>query len=221
MVFGLGKKKEGSLEEPYGELAPPPSMGPPTDMVLNMRQQGFTNNQIVQALQRDGYASDQIFDAMNQADIKAGTSSPSMAPVEPEPIGPPPMQPLPTQAPPQKMPEPSEQRNNVEELVEVIIDEKWSDFSENVNKVVEWKNKTEARIDNFEKNLNALQARIDDLHKAVLGKVSEYDKHVTDIGTGLKAMELVFKKSMPTFTQNINELSRLVKNTKKIPKKKS
>lgn len=62
----------GKKAEPFPADMARPSLGPPTDLVIGMRQQGFTNNQIVQALQRDGYASDQIFDAMSQADIKGG-----------------------------------------------------------------------------------------------------------------------------------------------------
>ena len=46
--------------------------GAPTQKVLQMRQQGLSNNQIIQMLQRDGNQMDQIFSAMNQADIKQG-----------------------------------------------------------------------------------------------------------------------------------------------------
>lgn len=44
----------------------------PTARVLTMRQQGLSNNQIIQILQREGYEMDQIFNGMNQADIKQG-----------------------------------------------------------------------------------------------------------------------------------------------------
>ena len=43
----------------------------PVEDVMRMRRQGLSNNQIVQALQRNGFQSTQIFDAFNQADLRA------------------------------------------------------------------------------------------------------------------------------------------------------
>ncbi len=60
-LFDLGKKKE----------APAQGSRVPIEEVIRMRRQGLSNNQIVQALQRNGYQSHQIFDAFNQADLKA------------------------------------------------------------------------------------------------------------------------------------------------------
>src|SRR3989344_5331468 len=70
-LFGMGKKPEG-----------PPKETTPVDEVLRMREQGFSNNQIVQALQRSGYKTHQIFDAMNQADLKSAGPIPGAVPPE-------------------------------------------------------------------------------------------------------------------------------------------
>jgi len=59
-LFGLGKKKEEAGKEATV----------PTDAVLQMRQQGYSNDQVIQSLQQQGFSSAQIFDAMSQADIK-------------------------------------------------------------------------------------------------------------------------------------------------------
>src|SRR3989338_7450709 len=59
-IFDLGKKKEEA-----------PKSTTPVGDVLRMKEQGFTNNQIVQALQRNGYKMHQIYDAMNQADLRS------------------------------------------------------------------------------------------------------------------------------------------------------
>ena len=50
-LFGFGKKSAVAGRIPT-----------PVDEVLRMREQGFTNNQIVQALQRNGFKTHQIFD---------------------------------------------------------------------------------------------------------------------------------------------------------------
>src|SRR3989338_5892836 len=60
-LFGFGKKDEG---------AAPQRQRVPVDYVIRMRRQGLSNNQIVQALQRNGYPTHQIFDAFSQADLR-------------------------------------------------------------------------------------------------------------------------------------------------------
>jgi len=52
------------------------------------------------------------------------------------------------------------------------------------------------------------------VHKAAwqvdkIGKISEYDKNITDVGVEIKAMEKVFQKVLPTFTENVNKIDRL------------
>src|SRR3989344_7630938 len=71
------KKKDDSLDIP----APAPDVqeprhGVPVDQVLMMKQQGYTNNQIVQTLQSQGYNNSQIFDAINQAGLSTFQAAP-------------------------------------------------------------------------------------------------------------------------------------------------
>ena len=61
-LFGSAKKEGAPL-------------GVPTDKVLSMRQQGLSNNQIIQNLQTSGHEPNQIFDALNQADLKGSIES--------------------------------------------------------------------------------------------------------------------------------------------------
>lgn len=41
----------------------------PVEQIKSMKAQGLDSNQIIQSLQRDGFNSTQIFEAMNQAEI--------------------------------------------------------------------------------------------------------------------------------------------------------
>ena len=52
-----------------------------------------------------------------------------------------------------------------------------------------------------------MKAEIENMHTAVVGKLSDYDKNLINVGTEIKAMEKVFQKVLPTFTDNINELT--------------
>jgi len=202
-LFGFGKKKK----EEMPRLAPG---GLPTDQVMMMRQQGYTDDQIAQNLQSQGYNSSQIFDAINYVNISGQQMAPSMQepPYGMEQPMPPGMeyeQPMQPQMPEQT---PNER---IEELAEVIIDEKWKELVGDINKVVEWKDESEKRITKLEQQLVDLKAGIDSLHKNLLGKISQYDQNITDVGTEMKAMEKVFQKVLPTLTENVNKLERLSK----------
>ncbi|MBW3015368.1 hypothetical protein KY330_03035 [Candidatus Woesearchaeota archaeon] len=196
--------------------------GPPIDLVQQMKAQGFSDNQIVQSLQREGYKSHQIFDAMSQADMQnAGPVPPAPGMEEPgqqeypEPASP---APQPEQYPSYQQyqtPYPSDDREHVEEVAESIIEEKWTDLMKTISRIIEWKDKIEKQITKVEHEIETLNNKFDDLHRGVLGRISEYDKSITSVGTDVKALEKVFSKILPTLTENVSELSKITSDIKK------
>ncbi|MBN2368124.1 hypothetical protein JXC34_03820 [Candidatus Woesearchaeota archaeon] len=207
------------------------AQGSPINDILQMRQQGLSNNQIIQNLQRHGYSNTQIFDAMNQADTKMAVeggpnfqqfSSPNQD--SPELFTQPPLNNdsgMTGHSMQSDQPHPSSggesfqtDQVKIEELVEAIIEEKWVELAKDVNRIVEWKNKIENKITEIEINLNNLKDSFSDLNKAVLSKINDYDKHILEVGSDVKAMEKVFSKVLPVFTENVNELSRIANKIK-------
>jgi hypothetical protein len=193
----------------------------PVDQVKAMRAKGFDNNQIVQALQRNGYSSTQIFDALNQADLVSGANLP------PDPDS---FMPSAPPAPPgggmdgdsmqdydSSMGGAGVSNDEIEELVESVIEEKWEELTKDINKIVEWKNEVESRVIKFEQRLESLQDDFDKLHQAIIGKIGDYDKNILEVGAEIKAMEKVFSKVLPVFTENVNELDRITQTMKKKP----
>ena len=216
----------------------------PVDMISQLRQQGLSNSQIVQALQQQGLRSNQIFDAMNQADMNPAGPVPGMGPPQMQPQQQSPMQNMQQQMqampgqgrvgseiqmpPPmmgqQSMPPPMDMQSNesnldatsadtekIEEIVEAIVEEKWTELIKNVNKIIEWKEKTESRLVKMETEFDNLKHGFDNLHQGVLGKIGDYEHGLQEIGTDIKALEKVFQKILPTLTENVNELSRITK----------
>ena len=116
--------------------------------------------------------------------------------------------------PPQMFGDPGE----TEELIEAIIDEKWNDLLGDINKVIAWKDATESRITRLEQSITDLRAEFDKLHGAVIAKVGDYDQHILDVGAEVKAMEKVFSKVLPVFTDNVAELSRVAEQMKQAKK---
>ena len=102
-------------------------------------------------------------------------------------------------------------REEIEEIAESIIDEKWKEFEEDIKKIIDWKDKTEARINQMDQQIKDLAASLNSLHKNIINKVSDYDRNLIDVGTEIKAMEKVFQKVLPSLTENINKLERMAK----------
>ncbi len=202
----------------------------PINKVLQMRTQGLNNSQIIEALEREGYNPNQIFDAMNQADMKASIEkAPNLETVQTQnPIDPTISAQQPQITPQATQTAPGHDYYNqdygtgmldtdtekIEEIAEAIINEKWEDLVTSLNEVVEWKNKTEQRINKFEQRVTDLKDAFTQLQKGLMDKISEYDQHIMDVGTEVKAMETVFKKVLPTLTSNVTELSSIVNKLK-------
>ncbi len=197
-------------------------------LIEQYRSQGYSDDQIIAALQQAGYNPDDIYTALNQAGITpAGPASPetfSSGDYPPPPSGAGNFGlgesglPAPTGSE-AGGPGAAASTERIEEIAEAIIDEKWDEFSENFRKVIEWKDKVDSRLERLKTEIENIKANFDKLHESVLGKVGEYDKHISSVGTEVKAMEEVFKKILPGLTENVRELSRITEKTKKKKKK--
>ena len=185
----------------------------PLARIQELKNQGQSNNQIIQTLQRQGYTSTQIFDALNQSAVQPTSASAIYAQAAPsQPLNSPP--PMRGRMDPPPFNRPLEGGDS-EEMIEAIIDEKWNDLMTDINKVIAWKEATEGRIAKMEQQITDLKDSFDKLQQAVVGKVGEYDQHILEVGAEVKAMEKVFSKVLPVFTDNVAELSRVADQMKR------
>lgn len=204
-LFTKKKKKEDAM--------PDFSRGPssvPIDNVAVMMQQGYTNEQIVQALQSQGFSVPQIYDAINQA---------SMRPMQPPDYS---MQQQPQQ-PQYSYPQQTVQaqqpqieqmdEEKIQEVAEAVIEEKWEGLTKDIKAVIEWKNRSEGKMVQLEQEISDLKSSLDSLNSSIIGKVGQYDKNLMEVGTEIKAMEKVFQNILPSLTENVAKLERLTKGT--------
>ena len=160
----------------------------PTDAVIQYKQQGYDDETIKQGLSQQGYGPQQVLDAFNQADMKGQAIA---APVQG-------MQPAPQQY-----------EENTEAVVESLIEEKWQDLQTQLKAITEWKERIDSQVIKITQEMGLLKENFDKLHEGVLGKISDYDATLKDVGSSVKAMDEVFKKVIPTMTESVNKLSRL------------
>lgn len=190
---------------------------PPTEKVVAMRKQGLTDNQIIQSLQQEGFSSQDVLNALEFADHNPpqhGSTAPVPPPINPMQNNPPPMfqnkpmQPQPNQVPVQK-------DEDMEELIEAVIEEKWQSIEKDIDRLLDWKSSVDERMNVLQHQVKDIKKNFDELHSAIIGKVGDYDKNILEVGSQLKAMEQVFSKVLPTFTDNVAELSRITDKIKK------
>ncbi len=203
-IFGFGKKKE--VQEPS---AP----GSPISQITALKQRGFNNNQIISELEKQGYSSSQIFDALNQLNLSGGNAEQSPGFDMPQ-QNVPQEQPYPAQQPAEQPLQPEVDKEQIEEIAEAIIDEKWKEFEQDIKVIIDWKEKTETKINQIEQHATDITNSLNNLHKSLLTKISDYDKNIKDVGTEILAMEKVFQKVLPSLTENVNKLDRITKSSK-------
>ena len=179
------------------------------DQVLQMKQQGLSDNQIIQTLQRAGNSPQQIFDAMSQAEIKGGVQGVPQQELAMQAQPENPMQMQPAQQPQYQQQQMGISNEEVEAIAESIIDEKWDELMKSMSKVIAWKEEVDGQLTEMDQKFNDLQKSFDELHKSLLGKVGDYDKTMTDVSTDLKAMSTVFKKILPGFMETVGELGQI------------
>ena len=193
---------------------------PPIDTVLSMKNQGYSNQKIFENLQEKGYGSSEISEALNQAEIKTNISGyqdgfqPSSVSGEaPEPV-------QEVQAAPQAyIPQPQqrytqESEEKLQEIAEIIVDEKWKQIIPVLNEFNMFKERMKTEVISIKQELLRLENRFENMQKSVLSRVSEYGKGISDVGSELKAMEKVFENIINPLTTNIRELSKITEELK-------
>jgi len=111
-------------------------------------------------------------------------------------------QPVPQQAP-------GLDKESIQEIAEAVVEEKWKEKEKEIVKVTEWKDEVTTKLAQLQQQFDDLKASFESLHKGMLGKISEYDENLTNVGTEIKAMEKVFSKVLPSLTDSVNKLGRI------------
>ncbi len=103
----------------------------------------------------------------------------------------------------------------IEEIAESIINEKWEDLISNVGNIVMWKEKVQTDIRSIKQELIRVEERFENLQKAILGRVEDYNRTISTVGTEMKALEGVLERILQPLVSNIKELSRITEDLKK------
>lgn len=113
---------------------------------------------------------------------------------------------------------PKEIEERIQEIAEIIIDEKWAELTNKLGNLSIWKDRVNSEIMAIKQEVLRTQSRFESLQNAMAGKLNDYNRNIININSEMKALENVLKKILEPLTTNIKELSRI---TKELKSKKS
>lgn len=173
------------------------------EIASQLLYKGYSNADIFDAMSETTYAFEQPMEKMEYTQDTQGFSYPQLN------AQPPQMQ--------QAYQDSSQSidSNKIAEIAESIIEDKWSDLIDHVNKIIEWKASVEQKVILMDEQIKTIKSNFDNLQKAILGRINDSDTVMSEVSTDIKALEQVFKKILPGFVENVNELSRITQNLKK------
>ncbi|MBS3144474.1 hypothetical protein J4208_02715 [Candidatus Woesearchaeota archaeon] len=204
---------------------------PPTELVMNMVKRGASNKQIIEELESQGFSYEQIADALTQAETKANIETPpAPTPAGMQPSAMSMTRPMPPSNPSPQVMQVSSQmmrpamtasnpgnrdtEDMIEQVAESIINEKWQKLMENMGDLNMWKEKVRTDVLSIKQELVRLDAKVESLQKIIIGKVHDYDQHITEVGTDIKALEKVLQNVITPLSSNVKELSRITEKFK-------
>ncbi len=113
----------------------------------------------------------------------------------------------------------------IEELAEEIVNEKWQEVKGKISDVIEWKTYAERRINSIDERIKRIETNIDRLQAALLSKVNEYGSGIKNLGAEMTSIETTLGKVLSPLIDNVRELSKITEDLKKSspasPKKKA
>ncbi len=200
-------------------------METPVDRVIDMAQKGYTDVQIIKQLKQDGFSPRQINDAFNQAKVKLELNKSLEAPrpeqqtqqqeqneetgqfVEGQEV------PYPQEESPEQYPYqyPSYQdvgranAEDVEELVNEIIEEKWQEFKKRTSNIEELKDVTENSIKNFDSRLKRTETILNKLSSAANDKFKEHSQEIKMLKAEMQALKETIQKIMSPLMSKVKQ----------------
>lgn len=183
----------------------------PIEQLINLKRQGLNNQAIFQMLMKQGFTPEQISEALRRIELNEQVGKMAVPRGGMMPPNTPPQMPPNMGGMGQQQQRPSYSTAQISQIAEAIIEEKWKALLDNVNKVIAWKESSEAKMRKIEQDLAIVKQDFDRIHQTLNNRMHESESAVKDVGVDLKALTKVFEKILPGFIDNMHSLDRITK----------
>ncbi|MEK6844783.1 MAG: hypothetical protein AABX44_00850 [Nanoarchaeota archaeon] len=218
------------------------------DQIRQMKQEGFSEQEISDSLQEQGISPNSITDAFSQARIKDVVEGENEMQENDFPETPSPFS-IPETYSPQEMPQnpyyspqepsysqpqeteayyPQEGYNGAQgefgtdtiiEIAEQVFEEKIKKLSQQISNFKEFSAIAEIKFSNFENRLKKIESIIETLQIKILEKIGSYGEELGNIKKEMTMMQDSFSKTLPILAKPYMEKSAKKTETKKVFKK--
>lgn len=183
--------------------------------VSSMLDSGMSQQDIIDNLRQQGYDSTAIKNALLNG-LKKAQEKPAQTSQEPQPAQ------IQRIQIPQQLQENRTAPNddsagisgqtleNIQQILEQIIDEKWKSSASELNSLKSNININTNSIETINDQLERLNQRMDSLQNTMAGKTEEYNKTISDVNVELQAFEKVIDRLVPAISDSIKELRDLI-----------
>ena len=183
--------------------------------VVQMQQQGMSDNDIVTTLKNEGVSPKDISDSLAQAKIKMAVSQeePMTADNQAQQYAEQQYVPQEQQYAPQEQQYAYPEQNSMSietmtEIIDRIIAEKLKDINQKIKPVIDFKNKAEEDIADLKERVKRMESMSDALQRAVIGKIGEFGQSTSMIHQDLENLHGTVSKLMNPLIDNYNELKK-------------
>ena len=217
------------------------------DQIRQMKQEGFSEQEISNSLQEQGISPNSITDAFSQARIKDVVEGENEMQENDLPETPSPFS-TPETYSPQEMPQtpyyspqesPYSQQetesyspqegygepqgaygtDTIIEIAEQVFEEKIKKLSQQISNFKEFSAIAETKFSNFENRLKRIESIIENLQIKILEKIGSYGDGLESIKKEMNMMQDSFSKTLPILVKPYMEKSAKKTETKKVSKK--
>ena len=202
MKEALKSRVSGEFSEPPNEYGERPLGGPPETLP--------PREEIPKGL---GYPTSE---AEGGPELSPPYEAPAREPEFPETprggdfLGPPPGR----AAPPGRRPSKSIDRKEIEELAEVIVDEKLRGMGERLKTIDTQFQQVNRKIDSLSEEINKIKSEKSGEVKGIEEKIDNYSKSMDELNGRIESMEKALKDSLSPMLGSMRSLSELVKSMK-------
>lgn len=213
----------------------------PVDVVQRLAGQGYSEADIISQLRQQGFTPSQIDKALTGA-LKSKVGGPQ-PPVErrpqitpPErivsgPVVKPAIEPLELSKPPseftfEETPEQFAEKPEIpkkeeigpeitlEEVIEGVVAERWSQFEERLNRFDQRDMQIQNQVEEIRKKIDSLEKKEKESEHTFISKLDEFGEHVSGIEGRIGSIEKAFKDFLPELTDNVRTMAEIVEKMK-------
>lgn len=103
----------------------------------------------------------------------------------------------------------------IESLIEAIVEEKWEDIEAGIMELTDWKEKIASKVDDIERKIKMVEARLIDIDRKASVKTEQYEKTIEEVNIQMGAFERAMRDVVPALISGIKELRDVVIDAKK------